>query len=161
MIRKVKLSDSRYISEIYNHYVNNTVVTFEEELVLENNMVARVEMISSEFPFGVYEEDGKIIGYTYANKWKARSAYRFSVETTVYLHPDFKHRGVGTKLYKWLLVQLKEIGIHSAFGGIALPNEASVKLHEKMGFEKVAHMKEVGYKFDQWIDVGYWQYIFE
>jgi len=93
----------------------------------------------------------------YASKWHGRSAYRFSTEITVYLAPAHVGRGIGSQLYARLFPILRDRGIHAVIGGIALPNEASVALHEKFGLEKVAHFKEVGYKFDRWIDVGSWQ----
>ena len=110
-------------------------------------------------PWFVAEQDGVILGYSYASKWKGRCAYRYSMEVTVYLRPDRVGRGLGSALYSKLLPALKSQRIHVAVGIIALPNEASVKLHEKMGFLKAAHFKEVGFKFERWIDVGYWQLI--
>jgi L-amino acid N-acyltransferase YncA len=92
-----------------------------------------------------------------ATKWRERFAYRFSVEVTVYLAPTFTGNGVGSQLYDALFSVLKSRSIHSVIGGITLPNLASVALHEKFGLEKVAHFKEVGFKFEQWKDVGYWQ----
>lgn len=90
-------------------------------------------------------------------KWHARSAYRFCAEVTVYLDPDHTRGGIGSKLYDQLFPILKARVIHTAIGEITLPNEASFALHEEFGFSKVAHFKEVGFKFDRWLDVGYWQ----
>ncbi|WP_438498784.1 GNAT family N-acetyltransferase [Alteromonas australica] len=101
--------------------------------------------------------DETIIGYAYATKWKERSAYRFSVESTIYLSNEFQGKGLGTVLYASLLNKLKILGINSVIGGVTLPNPASVGLHEKLGMEKVAHFSKVGFKFNQWLDVGYWQ----
>jgi L-amino acid N-acyltransferase YncA len=98
-----------------------------------------------------------VVGYTYASKWKVRSAYRYSVETTIYLEQGREGQGLGTRLYSELLRILREQGIHAAMGGAALPNEASVALHEKLGFERVATFRQVGFKFQQWVDVAYWQ----
>ena len=97
------------------------------------------------------------MGYASATKWKGRSAYRFSVETTIYLAPHSVGKRIGTELYRHLLDQLRDLGLHTAIGGVALPNPASVALHEKCGFRKVAHFGEVGFKFGKWIDVAYWQ----
>lgn len=157
MLRKVELKDAEEICEIYNYYVKNTTVSFEELPVSVEDMKNRIINICSILPYFVYEDNGTIVGYAYATKWKERSAYKFSVETTVYLH----HKavgGIGTKLYEALLTELKSAGIHRAMGGIALPNIASVRLHEKLGFQKVAEFNEVGFKHDQWINVGYWEY---
>lgn len=96
-----------------------------------------------------------MIGYAYASKWKGRCAYRYSVEVSVYLHAEQSGQGMGTALYSALFKQLSELGYHVAIGGIALPNAASVALHEKFGMKKVAHFKEIGFKFGQWVDVGY------
>lgn len=158
MIRKVELNDTEAICSIYNYYVENTTITFEEEPVPINEMKSRIESITHKLPYVVYEIEGKVAGYAYATKWKERSAYRYSVETTVYIGIENVGKGIGTSLYKYLMKELKEQGFHTALGGIALPNEASEALHEKLGFEKVAHLKKVGLKFGSRIDVGYWQY---
>jgi phosphinothricin acetyltransferase len=105
----------------------------------------------------VLEEAGQILGYAYATKWRARAAYRFSVEVSVYLASARRGRGWGKQLYTALLDDLAKRDVHAVIGGIALPNEASIALHEKMGFQKVAHFERVGFKNQQWIDVGYWQ----
>ncbi len=160
MIRKVKLSDAESIAEIYNHYIHNTIVTFEEEAISSDEMQGRIsESNSFDLPWFVAQENESILGYAYASKWKGRCAYRFSVEVTVYLSPQAVSKGLGTELYQQLFASLKEKSIHVAMGGISLPNQASIALHEKFGMEKVAHFKQVGYKFGEWIDVGYWQVI--
>ncbi|MBP6826164.1 MAG: N-acetyltransferase [Saprospiraceae bacterium] len=157
MLRPVKIQDAQEISEIYNYYILNSVITFEESPVSVEEMGDRIASISSEFPWLVYEQDRQIVGYAYASKWKARSAYRHSAEITVYLKQGQSGKGVGTLLYADLIDRLGNLGFHAIIGGIALPNDASVGLHEKFGFEKVAHFKEVGFKFNQWVDVGYWE----
>jgi phosphinothricin acetyltransferase len=108
-------------------------------------------------PWLLWEEEGAVRGYAHASKWKGRCAYRHSAEVTVYLHPAFTGRGIGSKLYEALLADLRERGFHTAIGGIALPNPSSIALHERFGFRKVAHFDEVGWNFGGWIDVGYWQ----
>ena len=158
VVRAAGAGDASGIAEIYNHYVATTVITFEEAAVSAPEMARRIaEAGSASLPWIVAERDGKIAGYAYASPWKARSAYRFSVEVTVYVHPGCPREGIGRQLYEELLSGLRAQGIHAAFGVIALPNEASVALHERFGFAKVAHLTEVGFKFDRWIDVGYWQ----
>lgn len=159
-IRVAKASDADRIAEIYNHYVANTVVTFEEEPVGADEMRRRMDEVSAaSLPWLVAESESRIAGYAYATRWKTRSAYRFSVETTVYLAEGLGKRGLGSRLYEELFRLLKEKGIHAAIGGIALPNDASVALHEKFGMRKVAHFEEVGLKFGKWVDVGYWERI--
>ncbi|MEJ2631655.1 MAG: GNAT family N-acetyltransferase [Acidihalobacter sp.] len=158
MIHPATVRDAEEIAGIYNHYIANTVITFEEQIVTPEQMAARIETVgSSSLPWLVAERDGQLLGYAYAAPWKARSAYRFSVETTVYLHPETLGRGIGSLLYETLFSDLERRGVRTAIGGIALPNPASVALHEKLGMKKAAHFERVGFKFDQWIDVGYWQ----
>ncbi len=159
MIRSVEQQDAKAITGIYNYYIANTVITFEEELIGTNDINNRIKAVKkAKLPWLVAEnEAGQVVGYAYATKWRDRFSYRFSVEVTVYLSPEHGGKGFGTLLYKELFKQLKENNIHSVIGGITLPNAASVAIHEKLGMKKVAHFEDVGYKFEQWLDVGYWQ----
>ncbi|MDN5211958.1 N-acetyltransferase family protein [Fulvivirgaceae bacterium BMA12] len=157
MIRAVKTEDAEEIKEIYNYYILNSIITFEESPVSTAEMGERINTIKSVFPWIVYEKDHQILGYAYAARWRSRSAYARSVESTVYLKPGTSKKGIGTQLYTELIKRLKEMDLHVVIGGISLPNDASVALHEKLGFKKVAHFKEVGFKFNNWIDVGYWE----
>jgi len=159
VIRDATPADAPGIAEIYNHYIVNTVVTFEEVVVSAEEMGRRVGAVTERFPWLVLEAEGRVAGYAYASAWHARAAYRHSVEATVYLAKDCVGRGLGSTLYRALLDRLPTLGVHTVIGGIALPNEASVAIHEKFGFEKAAHYRQVGRKFDRWIDVGYWQLI--
>ena len=160
MLRPATPADAAAIAAIYNHYVVHTVVTFEEEVVTETDMAQRItEVLGAGRPWFVWEENGRILGYSYASTWKTRCSYRFSLETTVYLDKDATQRGLGTKLYTALIDALRATKVHVLIGGIALPNAGSVALHEKLGFQKIGHFKEVGWKFDQWIDVGYWELV--
>jgi phosphinothricin acetyltransferase len=157
-VRPATAADAEAVARIYGHYILHTTISFEEQPVCTAEMADRItEVLSSSLPWLVAERAGQVVGYAYAGKWKGRCAYRYSVETSVYLDPDFTGRRIGTHLYQALLAVLREKSIHVAIGGIALPNAASVALHERLGFGKVAHFKEVGYKFGKWIDVGYWQ----
>jgi len=157
LIRDVTAKDAMAVCNIYNYYIENSVATFEEALVSVGEMMQRFEEITRSLPWLVFEQDGVILGYAYASPWKGRCAYRYSVETSVYLAQDAYGKGIGGQLYEVLLERMRGLGLHSAIAGITLPNEASVALHEKMGFKKVAHFEQVGYKMDRWIDVGYWQ----
>ena len=160
-IRPAATTDAAAIAVIYNHYVLHTLVTFEEEPVSTETMVERVHDVSKAgLPWIVAELDRHLVGYAYATKWKPRHGYRFSVETSVYLAHDMGGRGIGSALYGVLLPELEAAGFRTAQGGIALPNEASVRLHEKFGFMKVAEFEEIGIKFGQWTPVGYWQKLF-
>lgn len=158
MIRAATTADCEAVAAIYNHYVMKTIVTFEEEPVAPAEIAGRLqEVASASMPWLVAEQSGDVVGYAYSNQWKGRHGYRFSAEITVYISPDHSRRGLGSALYDHLFPLLMARGIHAVMGGIALPNEASVALHERFGLEKVAHFREVGFKFDRWIDVGYWQ----
>jgi L-amino acid N-acyltransferase YncA len=158
LIRAVEESDTASIAAIYNHYVANTIVTFEEEPVSPADMSQRISAVSSaSLPWLVAEEAGRIAGYAYASPWKSRPAYRFSVESTVYVDPNATGRGIGSALYEHLFVALRHRAIHAVIGGIALPNDSSVALHERFGMIKVAHFREVGFKFGRRIDVAYWE----
>ena len=157
MIRFVDPSDAIHLSTIYNHYIENSFVTLDEQFVTEQDMLDLTEKVSGQFPWLVYELNGQIVGYAYASPWKSRCAFRFSAETTVYLAPGHFRKGFGFELYRRLIHELKKTTCHSLIAGIALPNEASIALHEKLKFEKIGHFKEVGRKFEKWIDVGYWE----
>lgn len=157
MIRNASKNDVAQIVDIYNHYILNTAVTFEKTPIAKETMQARIEQTQVKYPWLLLEVTDKIQGYAYATEWKPRGAYRHSVEVTVYLRHKQGGNGYGSQLYTELLYQLRQLKVHAVIGGIALPNEGSIALHEKFGFEKVAHFKEVGHKFDRWIDVGYWQ----
>ncbi len=162
MIREVLLSDARALAEMYNYYIRTSIITFEEVEIGAGEMERRIRRIAFEkqFPFIVYEEDGVILGYAYATTWRERNAYRYTVESTVYVHPEHFGKKIGSRLYGVLLPELRQKGFHSVVGGISLPNENSVRIHESFGFKKVAHFKEAGYKFDTWIDVGFWELLF-
>jgi L-amino acid N-acyltransferase YncA len=158
MIRTADAADAEALCRIYNHYVATTIVTFEEAAVAPRDMATRIEATAADgLPWLIAAEHDRIVGYAYGSKWKGRCAYRFSAECTVYVDPARTGQGWGSRLYEQFFPALHASGIHVVMGGIALPNAASVALHEKFGLTKVAHFKEVGFKFGRWIDVGYWQ----
>ncbi len=157
MIRGARIEDAEALCRIYNYYVENTIITFEEIPVTVDDMKNRILKGLEHFPWLVYESQGSVIGYAYAGKWRVRSAYRYTVETTIYLDKQCHGQKIGTQLYKHLIEELVNRNIHRVVACIALPNDASVQLHEKLGFKKVARFTEVGYKFNQWLDIGYWQ----
>lgn len=160
LVRSMRRDDAARIGEIYNYYVTHSHVTFEEDLVGPDEMGSRVEAICAVFPAFVWEEAGRVAGYAWANKWRERSSYRYSVEVSAYVDPDERGRGIGRMVYRSVLDGLHSRGVHAVLAGIAQPNVASERLHERLGFAKVAHLREVGYKFDRWIDVAYWQLVF-
>lgn len=157
-IRNATADDATAIAAIYNHFVDTTVITFEESRVDDEEMRQRIANLQAmDLPWLVAEHGGIVVGYAYAAQWRTRHAYRFSVESSVYVAPDYAGKGIGSALYCDVFARLRQSGYHLVIGGITLPNTASVALHEKLGFEKVAHFKEVGFKFERWLDVGYWQ----
>jgi len=157
-IRDALPADAAAIAAIYNHYILNTSISFEEDVVSADTMASRIaDVQDGGLPWIVLVQGDVVVGYAYATKWRVRPAYRFSVETSVYLDSDAGGRGHGSALYEALLPRLRAGGFHLAIGGIAQPNPASVALHEKYGFRKVAHFSEVGRKFGRWHDVGYWE----
>lgn len=158
MIRTARTDDAARIAEIYNYYVAHTYITFETEPVSAAEMDIRIaEIASCSLPWLVCEREAETVGYAYASKWRERQAYQNSVETTVYVSKNELGKGFGRALYTKLISALQTSGRHTAIAGIALPNDASVGLHEALGFKKTAQFHEVGYKFGKWIDVGYWQ----
>ncbi|MBV5303756.1 MAG: N-acetyltransferase [Chlorobium sp.] len=156
-VRACESKDIAAICAIYNHFIKNTTITFEEETLSEVDMQVRVESYQKIYPWLVGCHQGSVVGYTYATRWKERIAYRHTAEATIYVKAGAAGNGYGKALYSALLESLCKTGCHVVLGCIALPNEASVGLHESFGFRKVAHFCEVGRKFGQWLDVGYWE----
>jgi L-amino acid N-acyltransferase YncA len=158
LIRVAGQADAAGIADIYNHYIANTVVTFEENAVAAVDIGERIQATARlDLPWLVAGDNGEITGYAYASKWNGRCAYRHTVEIAVYLSPGRTNQGLGSMLYEALFAQLRKQSIHVVIGGIALPNPGSIALHEKFGMKKVGHFEQVGFKFGRWVDVGYWQ----
>jgi len=161
-IRFVRKDDAKSIIEIYNYYVLNTEISFEEKAVSEEEMGKRIEEKIKMFPWIVYEENGMLLGYAYVGKWKERSAYRHTVEDTIYVKESERGKGIGQKLFEGIMEEIyKNKDVHVIMGVIALPNRSSVQIHERNGFIKAAHFKEVGYKNNKWINVGYWEKVID
>ena len=159
-LRGASAEDAARIASIYNHYVAHTVITFELEPVTAQEMAARIAQVHAQaLPWLVAEAGDAVLGYAYATRWRARAAYRHSVESSIYLAPDTTGRGIGRALYAALIAELHRLDVHTVIGGAALPNPASAALHAALGFDEVAHFRETGYKFGQWIDVAYWQLV--
>lgn len=156
-VRDAGAHDAPAVAAIYSHYVLTTPISMETEPVDGAELARRMaEVQALDLPWIVLEEAGRLLGWAYASKWRARPGYRHAVETTVYLAPEACGRGHGSLLYGELLARLRG-RYHCAIGGIALPNPASVALHERLGFRQVARFEQVGHKFGAWVDVGYWQ----
>ena len=161
IIRKVTPDDARVICNIYNYYIENTAITFETVPVSETEIEQRInDIISSGYLFYVGEVSDKIVGYYYTHRWHNRCAYATTAEVSIYMDKAETGKGYGTQLFEHLLAHIDRKIIHVLIAGICTPNEGSVRLHEKFGFKQVSHMKEVGRKFGQWQDVGYWQLTF-
>lgn len=165
MIRPATPADADAIASLYNHYIHHTLITFEEDPVDGAEIAKRMRKVADAgWPWLVAFDPKRgdaVVGWAYAGRWRERASYRHSVETSVYLADGASGQGWGSRLYEALLPLVREGGARAVMGGIALPNEPSVALHEKFGFEKVAHFKDVGRKFDQWIDVGYWERVLD
>ncbi len=161
VIRAAEVDDASRLVEIYNPYVLETSISFEEAPVSADEMAGRIRKVrQAGLPWLVAEQEDIIAGYAYATRWRERHAYRFAVECTVYTAAECQGQGVWRALYGVLLPALKAAGYHAVVAVIALPNPASVALHERFGMRKVAHFPQVGFKFGQWHDVGNWQVVF-
>ncbi len=156
-VRQIVIGDAPSVQAIYAPYVTDTSVSFEEVPPDIMEVERRIAAILPRYPYLVAEEDGRVVGYAYASEHRTRAAYRTSIDVTVYVAPGAQRSGVARRLYSHLLPAAASLGYHAAFAGIALPNQASVGLHEAMGFEPIGIYREVGRKFDAWHDVGWWQ----
>jgi phosphinothricin acetyltransferase len=162
LIRDATGDDAARIATIYNHFVENSICTFEIDPVSVARMAERVASTrAAGLPWLVAEDNDDVVGFCYAGAWKGRCAYRRTVEATVYVAHAAHGQGWGERLYRQLLAQLAHSGVHAVVCGIALPNPASIALHEKVGMQQVAHFREMGRKFDRWLDIGYWQILLD
>jgi L-amino acid N-acyltransferase YncA len=157
IIRAANPLDAAAIAAIYAPHVLDGTATFELVPPDTHQMMARMAAGGGLYPWLVAEDGGSVLGYAYAAPFHSREAYRWAVETSVYVAPRAQGRGVGRALYGALLDGLTAQGFTLAVGRLALPNPASVALHEAMGFRAAGVLPGAGYKFGQWIDVGLWQ----
>ncbi len=156
-IREAKPTDAAEIAAIYNHYVANTVITFDVEPISDEDMLSKITTLQKNYPVLVATIGDTVAGFAYGSQWKAKAAYKHSAETTIYMHPEYQTKGLGLRLYNALLTSLPLFDIVNAIACITIPNDASIKLHEKLGFYKVGRFDKVGFKKETWIDVEYWQ----
>jgi len=157
-IRVATPDDAEAIAAIYAPIVLATVISFEIEPPSTGEMSSRIASTVAHFPWLVSLDAGdRISGYAYASKHRERPAYQWSVDTTAYVREDSRGQGIGKRLYLALFEELARHGYFRAFAGIALPNDASVALHESVGFTPVGVYGKVGYKMGAWHDVGWWQ----
>lgn len=158
MIRNATTADAPAIAKLYDYYVRHTTITFDVDLVPAEDIARRIgAVLDADLPWLVWDEDSTVIGFAYAAPYRPRAAYSQTVEVSIYLGQGELGRGIGRSLYEELLRRLRELPLHLALSLIALPNDASVALHERLGFTHAGTFNEVGRKFDQWVDVGHWQ----
>lgn len=158
-LRDATQNDAAKVLEIYAPIVRDTAISFELEPPSLEEMQRRISEIGGQFPWLIAEHE-EVLGYAYGSAFRPRAAYRFTAEVTVYVAPRARRTGVGRALLKELVAQLEARNYRSLIGAIALPNDASVRLHEALGFQRIAVLPEVGFKFGAWHDVGYWQLLF-
>jgi phosphinothricin acetyltransferase len=156
-VRPATDDDLERVCEIVNHYIETSVFNFRTEPQTVDELRAQWAQRHQRFPWLVATDDDRVIGVAYAGPWNERAAYRWTVESTVYVDPSAHRRGVGDALCAELVNRLRQQGFHSAVAVIALPNDPSVRLHERHGFVRIGHLLEAGYKHGAWHDVGFWQ----
>ena len=157
-IRTAAPADAEAITAIYAPIVANTSISFELAPPSVDEMRGRIVKTLAELPWLVSEDTtGSVNGYVYASKHRERPAYQWSVDVTAYVREDARGQGVGSRLYQALFAELVNLGYFQAFAGIALPNDASVALHESVGFQSIGVYRKVGFKLGAWHDVGWWQ----
>jgi phosphinothricin acetyltransferase len=156
-IRLAAPADGDALASIYAPVVSDTHISFETTPPTADEMATRVRETTERHPWVVCEHDGRVVGYAYATSHKDRPAYRWSVDTSVYVDESWRRRGVARGCYESLFALLERLGYGNAYAVVALPNEASVGFHEALGFERVGVYRRVGYKGGAWRDVGHWE----
>jgi len=156
-IRLIREADVTAVWNIYNYYVENTIISFEYEKPGLEEYAQRISINTEKYPWLVCLCDNKVIGFAYGTTHRYRTAYQWSPESTIYLHPDFHTKGIGRILYETLFSLLKVQGYYNVFAGVALPNEKSVSFHQALGFEDIGVFKKVGYKHGNWHDTHWFQ----
>jgi phosphinothricin acetyltransferase len=157
-LRLISENDVGEVLEIYKPYVLHTIITFEYETPSIDEFLQRIKANITDYPWLVCLHDNKIIGYAYAGFHRYRTAYQWSCESSVYLLPEFHHKGIASILYETLFSLLRIQGYINVYAGISLPNEKSVGFHQSFGFKKIGIYKKIGYKFDKWHDVEWFQF---
>lgn len=159
MVRLATEADTAGILEIYAPYILNTSFTFETEVPSPEAFRDRILNTLKGWPWLVCELDGKVAGYAYATRHRERTAYQWSVESSIYIHDDYQRHGIGKALYTPLLELLRIQGFRNVYAVINLPNDKSVKFHEALGFKYFTTYEQVGYKLGKWKNVGWWRCI--
>lgn len=156
-VREARPEDATAIQAIYVPFVTSTAISFEEIPPTIEEMRQRIITTLQTYPYFVAARNGRLVGYAYASQHRARAAYRWAVDVTVYVADGERRSGVGRSLYAELLPVLSKQGFNAAYAGIALPNAGSVGLHERLGFQHIGTFPQVGFKLGRWHDVGYWR----
>jgi L-amino acid N-acyltransferase YncA len=149
--------DAEACAAIYAPYVRDTPISLEASAPTAEEIATRIETTTKTHPWVVAHEGDALIGYAYATRHRERACYRWAADVTVYVSPHSQRRGVGRALYQTLFDALADQGFRMACAGITLPNQASVGLHEALGFKPVGVYRNIGWKFGAWHDVGWWQ----
>lgn len=160
-IRMATLEDAVHLLEIYAPFIQNTSITFEYAVPTIEEFTKRIQNVIAFYPWLIYEEEGKVLGYAYATPYGVREAYKWSTTLSIYLVPEAEGKGIAQYLYEVLLILLKEQGIYKTYAIVTLPNFKSEKFHQKMGFKKVGTFENIGYKLGKWKNVCYLQYDLE
>jgi L-amino acid N-acyltransferase YncA len=156
-IRDVLTIDAAEIASIYNTYVVNSIITFETITVSDVDILQRIQKVTQLYDWLVLIENGMLVGYAYYTSFRERKAYEHTVESTIYLKSGSSGKGMGSDLYTALLERIKNRGFREVMGVIALPNPESTRFHEKLGFKNMGVLKNVGFKFDTYLDVAFYQ----
>lgn len=159
IIRDIFIEDAEQVLNIYAPFIRHTVITFEEEVPTVAEFTERVENYRQLYPWLIAEVNGEIAGYAYASKYRERIAYQWVAECSIYMHSNYKGKGIAKKLYSALFDILKLQDIYRLYAVIGIPHEESTRFHEKMGFQYFATYKHTGYKLGQWRDTGWYEYI--
>jgi len=156
-IRLIEEKDCNAVLDIYTYYVLNTVITFEYKVPSEEDYLERIKTVIAEYPWLVCLENNVVVGYAYAGRHRYKEAYDWSVESTIYLTNDAHRKGIGSVLYQTLFSILKLQGYYNVYAGVVYPNEKSEAFHLSQGFEFVCDFKKIGFKFNQWQDLRWFQ----
>ncbi|MEL7647579.1 MAG: N-acetyltransferase family protein [Sedimentibacter sp.] len=154
-IRLAHEDDYYSILEIYKPFITDTCITFEYKVPSAEEFCDRMAKIQRTFPLLVCEDDGRVAGYAYISRFREREAYDWSVESSIYIEPGHQGQNIGKALYIALIELAELLGYRNVYGVVTMPNVKSEKIHSSLGFETVGVLKNVGYKFDKWLDVKY------
>jgi L-amino acid N-acyltransferase YncA len=161
-LRNINIEDANSVLDIYSPFIRESSVTFENDIPTAKDFRQRIIDYTKKFPWLIAEEDtGTLVGYAYASTYRERKAYQWVVESSIYIHKDYKRKNIGKILYSKLFSILKLQGIYKVFAVITLPNPASISFHESIGFQKFTTYHDIGYKLGKWCDVGWWELVLQ